>query len=469
MRVRSTSLAARAAIGQIEWFARPGHTGTAHSAGRAEEIALLPWTFLPDSPGVTTAQWVATAGIGLCTGGSFFFALAESALFSLGKWRIQQLASESELGKKIAELLQEPQELLAVTVLGSTLANSGIVAIGLGVGLTGGWSLSGAVATALLLILVGGEVVPKTLAVRGPERWALRLARSVIWLKRLTFPLLRLAQTLVNSTLRLMIPANWKPQTTLSDEEYQELLEMAYQQGSLGRAERDLIVQIIRLDRRTAKDVMKARAQMACIPDDLPLEDMVLAARKYKHRRLPMYDETPDTVIGILNTRALLLNPDGDVAEAIEFPSFVPESMNLLQLFRSFQRQRRGLGIVLDEFGGTAGLVTTEDILEEVVGEIRGEAESDAVAIERVDEGRWRVSGMTRIEEFCREYPELGEVRGVDTMGGLVVAQMGVVPAQGETVTFRGLRLTASNTDDRRVREVLVESLKRKGAAEWTR
>lgn len=409
------------------------------------------------------------AGLGLCTGGSFFFALAESALFSLGKWRIQQLGSESDRGKQIAELLQEPQELLAVTALGSTLANAGIVAIDLGVGLTGGWSLTGAVVSALLLILVGGEVVPKTLAVRGPERWALRLVLWVVWLKRLTRPLLRLAQRLANSTLRLLIPSNWKPQTTLSDEEYQELLEMAYQQGSLGRAERDLIVQIVRLDRRTAKDVMKPRAQMACIPDDLSLEDMVLAARKYKHRRLPMYDETPDTVIGVLNTRALLLNPDGDVAEAIEFPSFVPESMNLLQLFRSFQRQRRGLGIVLDEFGGTAGVVTTEDILEEVVGEIRGESESDAVAIERIGEGRWRVSGLTRIEDFGRDYPELGEVRGVDTMGGLVVTQMGVVPAQGESVTFRGLRLTASVVDDRRVREVLIESGKRKGAGEWTR
>ena len=101
---------------------------------------------------------------------------------------------------------------------------------------------------------------------------------------------------------------------------------------------------------------------MAAIPDDLPIEDMILAARQYQHRRLPMYDETPDTIIGVLNTRTLLLDPQIDLAEAIDFPSFVPESMNLLQLFRSFQRQRRGLGIVLDEFGGTAGLVTTEDI-----------------------------------------------------------------------------------------------------------
>jgi len=202
---------------------------------------------------------------------------------------------------------------------------------------------------------------------------------------------------------------------------------------------------------------------MACIPDDLSLEEMVAAARQHKHRRLPMYDETPDTIIGILNTRELLLDPHVDLAEAIEFPSFVPASMNLLQLFRSLQRQRRGLAIVLDEFGGTAGLVTTEDILEEVVGEIRGEGETDPFALEKLGDGRWRINGALRLEDFRQHYPDLGEVHGVDTVGGLVVQQLGVVPTQGEWVNFRGLKLTASVVDERRVREVLAEPLRKRG------
>jgi CBS domain containing-hemolysin-like protein len=139
--------------------------------------------------------------------------------------------------------------------------------------------------------------------------------------------------------------------------------------------------------------------------------------------------------------------------------------MNLLQLFRSFQRQRRGLGIVLDEFGGTAGLVTMEDILEEVVGEIRGEAEAESASVEKLGEGRWRLNGTTRVEDFRREYPEIGEVRGIDTMGGLMVDQLGVVPAQGEFAFFRGLRLTATAVDERRVREVIAESLKRRASS----
>ena len=209
---------------------------------------------------MTTAHTVALIGIGICAAGSFFCALAESALFSLGKWRAQQLTGDSSaFAQDLSRLLREPQDLLAATALGSTVANAAIVAIALGVGLTGGWPLSAAVAGALLLILIAGEVVPKTLAVRAPERWARRLAWLVVWLKRATTPVRRLGQWFASSALRAITPKGWQPQTTLSDDEYQELLEMAYQQGTLARAERDLIVQIVRLDRRTAKDVMKPR------------------------------------------------------------------------------------------------------------------------------------------------------------------------------------------------------------------
>jgi putative hemolysin len=398
--------------------------------------------------------------------GSFFFALAESALFSLGKWRAQQLAEDAKgPGEEVARVLQEPQELLAAIVLGNTFANAGIVTACLVLGLNGDWPLTPTVLGALGLILLGGEVIPKTIGSRAPERWAMRLIRPVLMFKAATSPLRRTAQITTTAALRLLVPRSWKAQTALTDEDYQEMLEMAYQQGTLARAERDLILEIIRLDKRTAKDVMKPRAQMAAISDDLSIEEMVAAARKYKHRRLPIYDETADTIVGILNTRAFLLDPNRELSEAIEFPSFVPETMNLLQLFRSFQRQRRGLGIVLDEYGGTAGLVTTEDILEEVVGEIYGEEEMAGFTTENLGEGRWRVNGTYRIAEFRKQYSEIGEVHGADTMGGLIVAQLGVVPAQGESIQFRGLRMTASAVDERRVLEVLVEPLKKRGGA----
>jgi putative hemolysin len=164
--------------------------------------------------------------------------------------------------------------------------------------------------------------------------------------------------------------------------------------------------------------------------------------------------------VGILNTRALLLDPQVDLADAIEFPSFVPQTMNLLQLLKSLQRQQRGLAIVLDEFGGTAGIVTMEDILEEMIGQIRPDADSDGFVMEKIGPGKWRVSGLLRLDDFRREYPPLGDVQEVETMGGLLMSLVDVVPRPGDSATFRGLKLTASQADERRVRELMIEQVK---------
>jgi CBS domain containing-hemolysin-like protein len=413
--------------------------------------------------------WVwAGLGVVLFAGASFFFALAESALFSLGRWQARRLSQQaSAQGARVNRLLARPQDLLATLVLGNAFANAALIAIVFWAAVSQQWSTGLTLLAAvglLLLILVGCELVPKTLAVRAPERWAVHVARPMNLLQQLSRPLRAIAQGLNTAILRAVVPASVKAQPGPSEGEYQELLELACQQGTIAPFEKETILQILRLDRRTAKDVLRPRSQMACIPDDLSIEEMIAAARRYKHRRLPLYDETPDTIVGVLNTRALLLDPQIDLADAIELPSFVPESMNLLQLLKSLQRQQRGLAIVLDEFGGTAGLVTLEDILAGMIGQLRTEVEEQGFLIERLGERRWRVNATLRVEDFQREYPELGEVPDVDTLGGLVVAQREVVPAVGETVVFRGLRFTVTAGDERRVRELMVEAIDRKGS-----
>ena len=392
---------------------------------------------------------------------SFFFSLAETSLFSLSKWQVRQLAEREPLkGSRVALLLAEPQDLLATMALGNTCASAAMLAVALWMALEGHWPIGITVVGLLILILIGCEVLPKTMAVRHSEQWALRVARLFSFMLTFSRPLCRIAQTSNAAILHALIPRSFQPQSALTDADYQELLELAYQQGALAQSEKESILQIVSLDRRTAKEVMKPRSQMAAVSDDCSIEEMTAAARRCRHRRLPIYDETPDTIVGILNTRALLLDPETDLADAIEFPSFVPETMNLLQLLKSLQRQQRGLAIVLDEFGGTAGIVTMEDILEEMVGKIRGEFESESLVMEKLATGSWRVSGLLRIDDFRREYPALGDVPEVETLGGLLMSLLDVVPSAGESATFRGLKLTARVTDERRVRELTVEVLK---------
>jgi putative hemolysin len=410
---------------------------------------------------MASAPLAAVVVVLVFAGASFFFALAETALFSLSKWQVRQLVERApRTGSVVAQLLTEPQDLLATMVLGNTFASAAMLAVALWMAIQEHWPLVGTVGGLLALILIGCEVLPKTLAVRRAEHWALRVAQPMAVVLRVSRPLCRVAQRVNASILQAVIPRTLQPNVTLTDADYQELLEMAYQQGALAQTEKEIILQIISLDRRTAREVMKPRSQMAAISDDLTIEDMIAAARKHKHRRLPIYDETPDTIVGILNTRALLLEPQIDLADAIELPSFVPETMNLLQLFESLQRQQRGVAIVLDEFGGTAGIVTMEDILEEVIGKMGGEAEAEGFVMEKLGPGRWRVAGTLRLDDFRREYPALIDVGEVETMGGLLTSLLEVVPGRGESATFCGLKLTAQAADERRVRELLVEVVK---------
>lgn len=407
------------------------------------------------------APILAAAVVLVCAGASFFFSLAETALFSLSKWQVRSLAdSKTRSGEVASKLLAESQDLLATMVLGNSFANIGILAIGLWMGLSEQWPLWWTIGGVLLLTLIVGEVLPKTFAVRRPDVWSLRVARPLAWVHLVARPLHQLAQRMNRALMGAVIPASVKPQLTVTDADYQELVEYAFQQGNLAQSARDIILQIVNLDRSTVKDVLRPLGKMAAIPDDLSLEEMISAARKWRYRRLPMFDETPDTIVGILNTRALLLDPNVDLSEAIEFPSFVPETMNLLQLFKSLQRQRRGMAIVLDEFGGVAGLVTMEDILAELVGKLHHAVAADGFVMEKQGEGRWRVSGTMRLDDFRREHPDLADVPDVETMGGLLVKLLDVVPNTGESATYRGLKLTAQVVDERRVRELLVEEVK---------
>ena len=393
-------------------------------------------------------------------GASFFFALAETALFSLSKWQITQLTEKkSGSGKVVSELLERPHDLQATLALGNTFANAAILAVALRMVFEDRWGFALTMLALAAVVLLIGEVLPKTLAVRQPERWALRVAWPLLAFRRITKPFYRAAQW-TNAAILKQAAATAAPPAAVTEAEYQELLELAWQQGTLEESEREIILQIISLDRRTARDVMRPRAGMAAVSDEATVDEMLAAARKFKHRRLPIYDETPDTIVGILNTRALLLDPKIDLAEVIEFPSFVPESMNLLHLFRALQKQQRGLAIVLDEFGGAAGLVTMEDILGGIVGKIRSATASPGFVLEKLSPSHWRVNGTMRLEDFRREFPALPDVAEVETMGGLLTHLLGVVPAVGESAILAGLKLTAQVADERRVRELLVQKLK---------
>jgi len=310
-----------------------------------------------------------------------------------------------------------------------------------------------------IICLFFSKLIPIILVSKYLEFLEQLMAKPVLLIPWLAKPLWLMSEFICEKIMLTLTRKNFQPDEVTSEEEFAELIDIAYQQGVIERSEREILNEIIKLDRKTAEEVMKPRSDMVCIEDTSDLCKMISFSKKHNHTRIPIYNETPDNVVGILNTRKLLLSPDDDVSEAIEFPSFVPSAMNLMNLLQSLQEQRRGLAIVLDEFGGTAGLITIEDILEELVGEMREEGEQIEFTVEKLHWNRWRVNGTLAIEDFQKVLPELKAVPEVDTMGGLFAALNEVVPKKGDSLKYGSLELTVVSADERRVKELIIKRL----------
>lgn len=245
----------------------------------------------------------------------------------------------------------------------------------------------------------------------------------------------------------------------LSIDEYQELLELACLQGGMKREEKNLIMRIISLDLKTAKDCMKLRSQIDCVPADAGYEEMVRFAREHPHRFLPMYDEESNDIQGVVNVRELLSLPRERMEESIHMLPSVPDSMNLLLLLKNLQSKPIKMFAVRDEFGEFSGILTLEDILEEVIGDIRSEAEENDSYIEQESANTWKVSGTLPVEELLTICPEIKVPEHIQTAAGLLLYTLEILPQPGQSARYGNYQLTAVSVEFARIREIRVTRL----------
>ncbi len=394
---------------------------------------------------------------------NFFFALAETAMFSLSRSNIRRMAASNDAaGKKVATLLKDPEDLLASVSLANTFTGASMLTIALVMAWEGQWPLLQTIAAIFLISLLVCEVIPKTLASRDPEYWSLRTAPTLGILVKVSAPLRDIALRVTERSLTKLVPKRWQPEKGLTDEEYEDLINLAYKSGTLDETERDTIIELIQLDHRNVKEVATHRSQMMSVSDDMSDEEIRKAARESKHRRLPVYHEVEDNIVGIIDARRLLLHPEQSSDLAIDaLPYKVPETADLMQTLNTLQGSRRGMAIVIDEYGGTEGVITVEDILEEIVGNISNEGEVEESEITHKGKNQWRVMGTMKLHELEDVCPEISEAPEVETIGGLVLSLSEIVPEPGFTAQYNGVQLTALTVDTSRVIEVLVQ---RKGA-----
>jgi putative hemolysin len=389
---------------------------------------------------------------------------AEAAYFSLGRARLRRMTARTDGGAAAPSLLiARPNDLLVTLLVGITLINIGAAAIAATLADDVFGDRYGLVVEMLAMILVlttFGEVLPMTIAVKRPEAFLAVVHRPVSWLSTVLSPVRALLTALTSLTVRAL--GRERPtQPQLSEDELRTLVDVGASEGVVEREEREMIHKVFQLEDTVVRSLMVPRTDMFCLDVETPPAEILPALREQLHSRVPVYEGSIDVIVGVLYTKDLLpyvggLPADFDLRTRLHPPYFVPESKRADALLQEFQAKKLHLAIVVDEFGGTAGLVSLEDLLEELVGEIADEFDEPERLIQRVDETTFRVAGKLSIEELnAATGLEIADLE-YDTVGGWVLHLFGRVPRKAERLETPQVVLTVEKVERTRVVEVLV-------------
>ena len=392
---------------------------------------------------------------------SALFSGLETALFALKSHQIQRLQDQHpSLADFLRTFRDNPRRVLNVLLLGDTMVNVPLVILCLvliweGPLITHLPAWIAALAIFALVVLLC-DLIPKLLALST----AYRISALGVFTLKLMMPLLDRVGHLLENASTLVIdrltPAKLRVRPRISDEELETLVEMGEAEGTLQEAEGEMIQEIIKLGDKTAKDCMTPRVDTFAVPDDLPNEEAIALFKQRRYRRVPIYAETPDQIVGIVDMKQFLLDPSRRYTETLIPPSFVPETMPAIELLRGFLSHPQGLAIVVDEFGGTEGIVTLGDIIEEILSDAAplGDAE---LYIEPLEEGHFLVSGNARLDDLTEHLGLELAADGIDTIGGYIFNRLGYLPNVGARLEIPRLAITIRRVSHKRIEEVLLE------------
>jgi putative hemolysin len=408
-----------------------------------------------------------------------FFSATEIAVITLNDNKIRKKAEDGDrIARLLMRLIDEPSNFLATIQVGVTLAgflSSAFAAdmfadrlyrlIGLDVPAIRDISVIVVTIVLAYFSLVLGELVPKRVAQHNPEKLANRVVGVIIALGVVLKPFVKLLTLSSNLVLRLMRIDPGKTERTVTEEEIRLMVDVGRESGSIHAEEKQMIENIFEFNDKAVSDVMTHRTNIVSLDVDSTFDEILAVAVHEKYTRIPVYENNVDNIIGILHIKDLLYHAAEGLAQpfnlrqVVRAPYFVPESKNVDALFREMQRDHAQLAVVIDEYGGTAGIITIEDLLEEIVGNLQDEYDEEEQLIVQKDENTYLASGMATLDEvgamIGEEFPE----EDYDTLAGLVIRLLGRIPEETEypEVTFRHLRLKVLEMDEKRVARVKIE------------
>jgi len=420
---------------------------------------------------MTVAVFVAlVAVIGVLIFSSALFSGLETALFALKPHQLRRLEQHHPaLSAFVQRFRENPRRVLNILLLGDGLIKVPLIVLCLVLLWKGGlpvripsWM---AAVTIFAVVVLLCDLIPKLLALSAPYR----LSALGAFTLRVSMPLLdRVGQGLERTSTKLVdlfTPLHLRVRPRMSDEELETLVEIGEEEGAVQEAEAEMIQEIIKLGDKTAKDCMTPRVDAFTLPDDLTNEEAIGKLKEKRYRRVPVYVDTPDQILGIIDVKTFLLDPAEHYTASLILPSFVPETMRALELLKLFLTHPQGLAIVVDEFGGTEGIITMADIVEEILSEAVPGGDVD-LYIEPLEPGKFLVSGDARLDDLSEHLGFDIEAEGIDTIGGFIFNRLGYLPPSGAQLEIPRLAITVRRAGHQRIEELLLEKTTGAGEAD---
>ncbi len=415
-----------------------------------------------------------------------FFAMSEIAIISLNDAKIEKMAEDGhKKAKMIKKLTKNSSNFLSTIQIGVTLAGfltsasaaqsfATLIANALSEKWTAlPYNFILGLATVVITIIVSyfslvlGELVPKKIAMQKSEKVSFAVAKTLLVFSKIFAPFVKILSLSTNGVVRLFGLDPNAGDEIVTEEEIRMMVDVGEEKGVIESEQKEMINNIFEFDDIDVADIMTHRTDMECIEVDEPLQAILPIAIESGHSRIPVYDDDPDNIIGVVYVKDLLpyvgtsIPKSKTLRHIMRKAMYIPESKNCGELFNEMTEKKIQMAIVIDEYGGTAGIVTLEDLLEAIVGNIQDEYDNEDEEISVIDETTFTIDGITDIEEVEEELDIKLPEGDYDTLGGFIISLLGFLPEDGEmnTVEYNGIEFTVLNVEDRRIGKVKVHIL----------
>lgn len=396
---------------------------------------------------------------------SAFFSSAETAFMTVNKIRMRSLAEENVSNAvTVCKLIEEPSKLLSTILIGNNIVNilTSSLATVLATNYFGSAAIGIVTGILTVMVLLFGEITPKSMATYHAEKMSLSYARIVYFLTRLLTPAIFIINKLSDGLLILMRIDPKKKPATMTEKELLTIVDVSHEEGVIETEEHEMITNVVDFGDTMVKDIMTPRVEVCCVKQDVTYEELVEKFQEDKYTRLPVYEESVDEIVGIISIKDIFFykqehkKEDGfSIEECMREPYFTYEFKKTSELLRSMKLESVSIAIVLDEYGSMVGVVTMEDLLEEIVGDIRDEYDEDEEEdIQCISEGEYRAKGSIRLEEFNELTNMELESNDYDSIAGYIIEQLDHIPKIGETVQTENVTLTVLSVEKKRIEEV---------------